>query len=112
MGTHANHEPHVHHSKGSNSMSKAKPTHMRPILEEAIATGQLFNRDQRKATKWALATIDDLTARLAAAEAAARWWRMAARGYILEEGEVHPDERWPWLVDEAADEAVKGGRDE
>lgn len=49
--------------------------------------------------------------RLAAAEAAARWWRMAARGYILAEGELHPDERWPWLVDEAADEAAKGGGD-
>lgn len=45
--------------------------------------------------------------RLASAEEAARWWRMAARGYILEEGEVHPDERWPWLADEAA----KGGCD-
>jgi hypothetical protein len=38
-----------------------------------------------------------LKQQLAEAQKAARWWRMAARGYILEEGEVHPDERWPWL---------------
>lgn len=50
-------------------MGKAKPTHMRIVLEAAIASGQLFNRDVRKAAKWALVTIDDLTARLAEAEA-------------------------------------------
>ena len=50
-------------------MSKAKPTHMRPVLEAAIDSGQLITHEVRKAMKWSLVTVDDLTARLAEAEA-------------------------------------------
>lgn len=38
-----------------------------------------------------------LEEKLAEMTTAAKWWRMAARGYILEEGEIHPDDRWPEL---------------
>lgn len=63
-------------------MSKAKPTHMRPILEAAIASGEL-TFSTRKASRWALVTIDDLTARLAAAEAALNDERISrAAAYI------------------------------
>lgn len=48
-------------------LSKAKPTYMRPVLEDAISKGA-FTRDARKAARWALVTIDDLTARLVEAE--------------------------------------------
>jgi len=76
-------------------MSAAKPTYMRPVLEAAIASGEL-TREVRKAANWSLVTIDDLTARLAEAELL---WKTAI-----------DNEGTDWADDII--EAAKGGRDE
>jgi hypothetical protein len=33
------------------------------------------------------------------AQEAARWWRQAASGHSLDQEDMHPDERWPWLLE-------------
>ena len=76
-------------------MTQAKPTHMRPILEDAIAKGEL-TRDVRKAAKWALVTIDDLQSQLTEARAAARCLLYDATGREYWEVQTML-KQWPWL---------------
>lgn len=91
-------------------MSAAKPTYMRPVLEAAIASGEL-TREMRKAAKWSIVTIDALTARLAAAEQSRDFYRRRC-DLLQEHQSAFRDPERTTVCNILANGAAKEGRDE